>query len=187
VKAGEKTVFVTGGDPGAWGLDWGDNITKLLDEILKLNGDFKLFFHDFNVQWLIRFQDDLIPLLRDNQSRFGGLCIPVQSGSDQIIRSMRRPYAVDAVRNVFRRLKDEAPKVQLGTHFIVGFPGESEADFQATLALIKEVQLDFMMCYPYSDNKLAHAFDLPNKVPQNEISRRHELVMKTFKESLVNG
>jgi len=184
IKAGERTAFVTGGDPGAWGLDWGDNITVLLLELMKVKGDFQLFFHDFNIHWLIRYQNDLIPLIRKHQKKFGGLCIPVQSGSNNVLRAMRRPYTAEEARRTLVRMKKEAPAVQLGTHLIVGFPGESEDDFNATLDFIRDVDLDFLMCYKYSDNSLAHAFNLSDKVPQYEIARRHEIVMTTFKEKI---
>ena len=180
----ERSVFVTGGDPGAWGLDWGDNIAILLQKLLKVKGDYQLFFHDFNIQWLIRFQNELIPLIRDSQDRFGGLCIPVQSGSNRILKLMRRPYSAEKARKSLAKLKIEIPTVQLGTHFIVGFPSESEADFEATLAFIRDVDLDFLMCYKYSDNSLAHAYNLPGKVPQDVIAQRHDTVMTTFKEKI---
>lgn len=182
INEGEGTFLITGGDTGAWGLDWGNNIAILLRELMKIEGEYLLYFHDFNIHWLIRFQNELIPLMRKFQNRFGGLCIPVQSGSNRVLRNMRRPYTVEAALKSINQLKSEIPTIQIGTHFIVGFPGETKTDFEDTLNFIQNVNLDFLMCYKYSDNQLAQAHGLPDKVPQDEITRRYETVTNVFKE-----
>ena len=166
---GESSFFFTGGDSGAYGLDLGITLVDFLQEIFMDPGDFQIHFHDFGIQWLIKYQEKLIPLLAANNKRLGCFSFPIQSGSDRVLSFMRRPYQAKQVIAVLNRLKKEAPNILIGTHFIVGFPGETEADFKQTVALLQEAAIDFVMIYRYTDHERADSHHFPNK----KIGRAH--------------
>eukprot|EP00119_Amphimedon_queenslandica_P006423 XP_011407300.1 PREDICTED: uncharacterized protein LOC100640722 [Amphimedon queenslandica] len=93
------------------------------------------------------------------------LHLPVQSGSDEILRRMKRNYRVDDYLAKVRRLKEKRPDLSLSSDFIVGFPGESDADFQATMDLVEEVAFDTSFSFIYSPRPGTPAADLPDAVP----------------------
>jgi MiaB/RimO family radical SAM methylthiotransferase len=180
VDQGEQTIMLMGGDTGAYGYDIGTRFHNLLEEVLKIPGDYKVFIHDFNVNWLIRdekgyrqaFESDIV-----NQ-HLRGINFPIQSGSDKILKLMKRPHkATDAI-NSLRRIKQDYPYINVGTHLIVGFPGESEEDFEATFKLLEEVDFDFVSCFPYSEHETARSAKLSDKVDSETIDERLNVIAK---------
>lgn len=93
------------------------------------------------------------------------LHLPVQSGSDEILRRMKRNYTIDDYLDKVRRLRENRPDLSLSSDFIVGFPGESEADFQATMDLVEEVAFDASFSFIYSARPGTPAAELPDAVP----------------------
>ncbi len=93
------------------------------------------------------------------------LHLPVQSGSDEILRRMKRNYKIDDYLDKVRRLRENRPDLSLSSDFIVGFPGESEADFQATMDLVEEVAFDNSFSFIYSARPGTPAAELPDAVP----------------------
>ena len=98
--------------------------------------------------------------------------LPVQSGSDRILAAMKRGYTALEYRSIARRLRRARPDVSLTSDFIVGFPGESEADFAATLRLAEELQFDGSFSFIYSPRPGTPASDLPDSVPLSEKQER---------------
>ncbi len=94
--------------------------------------------------------------------------LPVQSGSDRVLAAMKRGYTALEYRSIARRLRAARPEVSLSTDFIVGFPGETEADFAATLALAREVGFDASFVFIYSPRPGTPAAELPDLVPHAE-------------------
>ena len=98
--------------------------------------------------------------------------LPVQSGADRVLAAMKRGYTALEYRAIARRLKQARPDVSLTSDFIVGFPGEAEADFEATLKLAREVGFDGSFCFLYSRRPGTPAAELPGEVPAAEKSAR---------------
>ncbi len=94
--------------------------------------------------------------------------LPVQSGADRILAAMKRGYTSLEYRSVVRRLRRACPDVSLSSDFIVGFPGESEADFEATLKLVRELAFDDSYCFAYSRRPGTPAADLPDQIAEEE-------------------
>ena len=92
--------------------------------------------------------------------------LPVQSGSDRVLAAMKRGYTVLEYRSIIRRLRRARPEVSVTSDFIVGFPGETDADFEATLALARDLELDDSYCFLYSPRPGTPAADLPDALPQ---------------------
>ncbi|MFP4030868.1 MAG: tRNA (N6-isopentenyl adenosine(37)-C2)-methylthiotransferase MiaB [Desulfococcaceae bacterium] len=115
---------------------------------------------------------DLSPALADAFGALEGLCphlhLPVQSGSDRVLKRMNRRYTRDDYLEKVRWLRAARPDINLTTDIIVGFPGETEADFQATLELVREVDFGGLFAFVYSDRPGAPAARFGDKVPESE-------------------
>jgi tRNA-2-methylthio-N6-dimethylallyladenosine synthase len=100
------------------------------------------------------------------------LHLPVQSGSDRVLMAMKRGYTALEYKSIIRKLRAIRPELSLSSDFIVGFPGESEADFEATLKLVKDLAFDFSFVYIYSPRPGTPASNLPDDTPHSEKVRR---------------
>jgi tRNA-2-methylthio-N6-dimethylallyladenosine synthase len=98
--------------------------------------------------------------------------LPVQSGSDRVLAAMKRGYTSLEYRSIVRRLRKAKPEISLTSDFIVGFPGETEADFEATLRLAQDLQLDGSFSFLYSRRPGTPAAELEDSIPVTEKSRR---------------
>jgi len=106
------------------------------------------------------------------------LHLPVQSGSDRLLRAMRRGYTVEAYLAKLARLRELAPDVALSTDVIVGFPGETDADFEATCALMERVRYDSAFVFKYSPRPGTEAAGWPDDVPRPVKERRNQVVLE---------
>jgi MiaB/RimO family radical SAM methylthiotransferase len=166
VNRGETTIMLVGGDSGAYGLDTGFTFANLLEQLLAVGGTHQVFIHDFNVNWLLRDMRDYARIFRKGSQRLRAMCLPVQSGSDDVLRRMRRPYKARDVVRALRWIRESAPHIALGTHMIAGFPGETEYDFEQSLGLLREVGFDFATCFRYSEHPRAPSACLEPKVSE---------------------
>jgi tRNA-2-methylthio-N6-dimethylallyladenosine synthase len=104
------------------------------------------------------------------------LHLPVQSGSDRVLAAMKRGYSVLEYKSIIRKLRAIRPDISLSSDFIVGFPGETEADFQATMKLVEEMNFDDSYSFVYSARPGTPAADLPDDTPQEKkLDRLHRL------------
>lgn len=130
--------------------------------------------------WRVRFTTShpkdlsprLIEALAGIDKVMDQLHLPAQSGSDRILKAMRRGYTRAKYLALVEDLRRQAPDLALGSDIIVGFPGETEADFQASLELIDAAGFDFLFSFKYSDRPFTKARDLPGKIAEAEKSRR---------------
>ena len=106
------------------------------------------------------------------------LHLPVQSGSDRVLAAMKRGYTVLEYKSIVRKLRAARPDISLSTDFIVGFPGETEADFEATLKLIEEVGFDASFSFIYSPRPGTPAAELADDTPQDVKARRLKRLQK---------
>ncbi len=104
------------------------------------------------------------------------LHLPVQSGSDRVLASMRRGYTAAAYRDIAALLREHAPDLALSSDVIVGYPGESEEDFQATVDLVDAVAFEGLFVFAYSSRPGTTAARLPDDVPEAEKKRRVQLL-----------
>jgi len=98
--------------------------------------------------------------------------LPVQSGADRVLAAMKRGYTALEYRSIVRRLRQARPQISLSSDFIVGFPGETEADFEATLKLAREADFDASFSFIYSPRPGTPAAELPDETSQEEKSER---------------
>jgi ribosomal protein S12 methylthiotransferase len=120
--------------------------------------------------------DELIPLMADGLI-LPYLDMPLQHGSERVLRAMRRPAATETVLDRLVRWRAECPELVLRSTFIVGFPGETEAEFEVLLEFLRHARLDRVGCFPYSPVAGATANELPNPVPESVKEERLERFM----------
>ncbi len=108
--------------------------------------------------------------------------LPVQSGSDRLLKLMHRGYTRDRFLEIIRKLRAVRPGIGLTTDIIVGFPGETEADFELTLSLCREIEFDNAFLFKYSPRKDTPAAAMPDQLPEELIETRHARLLE-----LVNG
>jgi tRNA-2-methylthio-N6-dimethylallyladenosine synthase len=122
------------------------------------------------------FTQRLIDAHRDLEKLAPHVHLPVQSGSDRVLAAMKRGYSALEYRSIARRLRQACPQVSLTSDFIVGFPGETAADFEATLRLARELEFDGSFSFLYSPRPGTPAADLEDLVSKDEKSQRLQLL-----------
>jgi MiaB-like tRNA modifying enzyme len=143
VHAGAKELRVTGQDTGVYGWDDGERrLPELLERICAIEGDFRVRVGMANPGGLYGIHEELADVFARNEELYDFLHAPVQSGSDDVLADMRRQHTVDRFREVVAAFDDRlgADEWTLSTDFIVGFPTETDADHEASLALLREVR-----------------------------------------------
>jgi len=124
----------------------------------------------------------LFEAMRDCESVCEWLHLPVQSGSNRILRAMRRGYTAEAYLKKIERLRQLVPDISLSTDIIVGFPGETEEDFQATVQLMREVGYDNAYIFKYSPRPGTDAAAREDDVPQDVKERRNQVLLALQEE-----
>ena len=118
------------------------------------------------------FSDRLIQCFKDMPKLVSHVHLPIQSGSDRMLAAMKRGYTVLEYKSVIRKLRAVRPDICLSSDFIVGFPGETEADFAATLKLVKDLYFDLSFVFIYSPRPGTPAAELTDDTPNEEKVRR---------------
>ena len=131
------------------------------------------------------FRDDLIGAF----GRLPRLCehvhLPAQSGSDRVLRAMRRSYTVDHYRRIVDKLRDRVPGIAITTDLIVAFPGETEAEFQETLLFAREVAFDQAFIYRFSPRRGTPAAEMPDPHTEEEKRRRNQELLAIIDEGVL--
>jgi len=131
----------------------------------------------------VEFSDSLIDIYAEVPELVSHLHLPVQSGSDRILAKMKRGHTVLEYKSKIRRLKKIRPDLSLSSDFIIGFPGETEADFQATMKLIEEMEFDHSFSFIYSPRPGTPAADIRDDTPASV----HKDRLKTLQSHIVNN
>jgi ribosomal protein S12 methylthiotransferase len=184
VAAGVKELLVISQDTSAYGADlkyrmdfWGgrpvkSRITELCRELGKLGAWIRLHY-----VYPYPHVDELIPLMAEGLV-LPYLDIPLQHGSPRILKLMKRPAAAENALTRIRKWREICPDITLRSTFIVGFPGETDEDFNQLLDFIEEAQLDRVGCFQYSPVNGARANELPDPVPADVMAQREQAFMQ---------
>jgi tRNA-2-methylthio-N6-dimethylallyladenosine synthase len=151
------------GEGGEWGL------ARLIREMAKIDGLDRLRFTTSHPNDM---EDDLIAAHGDCPELMPYLHLPVQAGSDRILKAMNRKHTAEAYIRLIERIRAARPDLHLSGDFIVGFPGETEADFQATLDLVDTVGYGTAYSFKYSARPGTPAAERAGQVPEDEASDR---------------
>jgi len=200
VRSGVREVTLLGQNVNSYGLKEGMcSFAELLRRVEEVDGLHRIRFTTSHPKDI---SDELIRCFSKLDKLCGHIHLPVQSGSNRTLKRMNRKYTREDYLHIIDRLRTTRPDIAITSDFIVGFPGETEADFQDTLDLIHRVQLDGMFAFKYSDRPSAPASRFSGKISepdkkerlqvlletQGEITRKkHEALVGTRQEILVEG
>jgi len=182
-KAGVKELLVVSQDTSAYGVDikyrtgfWGGRpIRTRLAELARALGELGIWVR-LHYVYPYPHVDELIPLMAAGKI-LPYLDIPFQHASKRILKAMKRPANAENVLERIRRWREVCPDLTLRNTFIVGFPGETESDFEELLDFIEEAQLDRVGCFAYSPIEGATANELSGAVPEAVKEKRRERFM----------
>ncbi len=128
------------------------------------------------------FSDELLEVMTWCPRVCNQIHLPVQSGSTSVLRSMQRGYTRDGYMRVIRKIQNAPREIAISTDLIVGFPGETEADFEDTLSLLDEVQYDSAFSFKYSPRPNTAALNFPDEIPEEEKGRRLSMLQDRQRE-----
>ena len=172
VAQGVIEITLLGQNVNAYGVDFGDRqaFAKLLRKCGDVDGLERVRFMSPHPR---DFTDDVIEAMAETHNVMPHLHMPLQSGSDRILQSMRRSYRSDRYLKILENVRSAIPHASITTDIIVGFPGESEEDFQATLDLCTEAQFAAAYTYQYSIRPGTPAATMPDQISAAVVGERY--------------
>lgn len=177
LKNGCKEFWITAQDTSAYRFN-NFRLPDLLDELTKIEGKFFIRVGMMNPMNVKNIVDKLIKSYK-SEKIFKFLHLPLQSGSDRVLKSMNRDYKVKDFKNIVKRFRNEFPFLTLSTDIIVGFPRESEKDFQKTIGLIKEIKPDIVNISKFGIRPGTEAEKM-KQIPRKIINKRSKKINEVF-------
>jgi len=164
IRNGAEEIQLTAQDMGAYGIEKGTNIVELMKRISDLDGDFKVRIGMLNPEHLGGYINELAAELQSDKF-YKFIHIPVQSGSDEVLKSMRRNYTIEQFKQFVDFLRDSINGITIETDLIIGYPTETKWDFKQTLKFIKEVKPDVTNISKFTPRPHASASKLKQHGP----------------------
>ena len=180
VADGCVEIMLLGQNVNSYGKTLPEKTTfaELLREVCKIDGLRRLRFMTSHPKDL---SDELIEVMAENPIICHHMHLPVQSGSDTILKKMNRHYDRAKYLDTVRKLRKAIPDISFTTDIIVGFPGETEEDFEDTLSLVREVGFDSAFTFIYSKRKGTPAAEMENQVPEEVVKKRFKRLLDEVK------
>lgn len=193
---GYRTFDILGDDPGCYGVDIDESLPALLSALFdtaaaeetgpgarasfKSDTPIRFRIREIHPRFLVRYHEEMVKL--PGFSRVDNLLCPVQSGSDRILALMQREHTSDELLGAIQRIRELSPDTTLDTQIIVGFPGETVAEFRQTLDVVKAGGFNSVVVFPYHDKIGTVASSLADKVAGDEIKRRMRAAFRFFRQ-----
>ena len=184
-KDGYKEITLLGQNVNSYGKDFDTpyDFADLLSDICKIEGDFIIRFMTSHPKDASR---KLIDTMAQNEKIAKAFHLPLQSGSDKVLREMNRHYDKESYLALVDYMREKMPDIAITTDIIVGFPGESEEDFEETLEMLRRVAYDNIYSFIYSKRKGTRAAVMPDQIPESVKKERFARMMET-QNSISNG
>jgi len=191
VEKGYKDITLLGQNVNSYGkdLDCKPTIADLINEISRLEGDFWLHFMTSHPK---DASSEMIDAIANSKYCANCFHLPLQSGSNDVLKRMNRHYDIERYLSVVDELKEKNPGITLTTDIIVGFPGETEEDFQRTLDVVSKVRYDSIYTFIYSPRKGTPAAEMADQIPEeiqkerfNRLVDLQNSISKDFNNSTV--
>ena len=170
IEDGCVEIQLTAQDTSAFGKDTGERLSDLIKEVANLDGDFKVRVGMMHPKNIGDDLDDLIEAFKLPKV-YDFIHLPIQSGSDKVLREMRRNHTVEDYKKIVYRFKEEIPDITVATDIIIGYPTETEEDFMQTTDLIREIKFNLIHLSKYQDREGAISSSLEN-ISFDEMKRR---------------
>ena len=178
INEGCNKVFLTSQDNGCYGFDIKTNLPELLNELTKVKGNYKIRVGMANPWHVIKIIDSLIESYK-NEKIMKFIHIPLQSGSENVLKDMKRIHSVKDFKNIVNKFRNEFKNITISTDIIVGYPTETKEDFQETLNVINELKPEVLNISKYSIRPNTEALKL-KQTPSQEIKRRSTIITNLY-------
>jgi threonylcarbamoyladenosine tRNA methylthiotransferase MtaB len=169
VEAGAREIVLTGVNIGDYGTQHNSSLLELIQQLDELDGVERFRISSIEPNLL---SDDIIDFVAASKKFMPHFHIPLQSGSDDILRAMRRRYRTDLYRNRINHILDVLPHACIGVDVITGFPGETDERFEETRKFLLELPVSYLHVFTYSERDNTTALRLTDVVPQEVRNRR---------------
>ena len=181
VDQGVLEITLLGQNVNAYGSEFGDReaFSKLLRACGEIDGLERVRFTSPHPR---DFTDDVIAAMAETANVMPQLHMPLQSGSDEVLQRMRRSYRQDRYLGIIEKVRAAMPDAAITTDIIVGFPGETEADFEQTLHVVREARFAAAFTFQYSKRPGTPAADMPDQIPQAVVTERYNRLLDTVNE-----
>ncbi len=174
-ESGARELIVVAQDTGSYGTDFGEKgmLAKLLSELCKIE---KLDWIRIHYLYADKIDDELIDVIAEKDKIVKYLDIPIQHINDRILKAMNRRDTGDDIRALFKKLRERIPGVVLRTSLIVGFPGETDAEFEELCDFLKEYKIERAGVFEYSREEGTKAYSMEGQVDEDVKQKRAELI-----------
>lgn len=181
VKSGVKEVIIAGINTGTYGQDLGNiNLAKLIEKIMNETSLYRLRLSSIE---LMEVTDELLNVIKKYESRVAShLHIPLQGGSDSVLKRMNRKYLTADYRNLINKIRVMLPQIAITTDLLAGFVGETEIEFEETCRFIQEMQFSMMHIFPYSRRKNTKADLMDGHLDPKVINERTHILLNIAKK-----
>lgn len=176
VEDGAIEVTLLGQNVNSYGVEFGDRAAfgKLLRAAGEIEGLERIRFTSPHPA---AFTDDVIDAMAETPAVMPQLHMPLQSGSDTILRAMRRSYRSSKYLGILERVRERIPHAAISTDIIVGFPGETDEDFEDTLRVVEQARFASAFTFQYSIREGTPAATMPDQVPKHVVQERYDRLM----------
>ena len=181
VDQGVIEITLLGQNVNAYGVDFGDQLafSKLLRECGKVDGLERVRFMSPHPR---DFTDDVIEAMAETPNVMPHLHMPLQSGSDKVLKDMRRSYRRDRYLGIIEKVRSAIPNAAITTDIIVGFPGETDEDFAQTIDLVKQAKFSAAYTFQYSKRPGTPAATMPNQIEDDVMAARYNQLHQVQQE-----
>lgn len=177
---GCKEIWLTSTDNGCYGFDIGTNLPSLIETVGEIDDDFMIRIGMMNPMYMHKIRDGLLQSF-ENSKVFKFLHIPVQSGSNKILKEMQRGHTAKIFIDTVRRFREKFEKFTISTDIIVGFPSESKEDFAQTIEIIKKTKPDVINLSRYSSRPGTKAAKM-TQLDVHEVKKRSKQIFELAKK-----
>jgi len=174
-----KKILLTSQDTGCYGLDINTNLVELLKQVVKVKGNFQVRVGMMNPEHVLPILKDLVEVYKDKKI-FKFIHIPIQSGSNNVLKEMNRRYTVEDFIKIVKEFRKQIPEIHISTDIIVGYPTETEEDFKKTINLLEKLKLEVINLSRFAPRPKTAALKL-KQLPVEEIKRRSIIISKIIK------
>lgn len=161
VNNGYKEIVLTGIHTGRYGIEKNTSLEHLLNRLVKISNIFRIRLSSIEIN---EITPGILKLIKDNKIMAKHLHIPLQSGSNKILKLMNRKYNIEFYINKINEIRELIPDISITTDLIVGFPNETEEDFNDTLKVLEDIKFTKIHTFPYSIRKGTVAASMDNQV-----------------------
>ena len=173
ISAGYKEIVLTGVNVGDYGKAFNSSLYRALLKMIEVPGDFRIRISSIEPNLL---KDEIIELAAQSEKLCDHFHIPLQSGSDKVLKLMQRRYTASFYENVIHKVKEAMPEAGIGVDVIVGTPGETDKDFQLTYDLLQKLPISYLHVFTYSERPETKALELDGKVPRHVRKERNKIL-----------